>query len=213
MGLLGAFLAAVAEFATDLVAQAGYAGVFLLMAAESMVFPIPSEAVMPPAGILVQQGRLSFLGVALASTAGTLLGSWLSYTIGARGGIVVVRRYGKYVLLSEKHLDRAHAFFERRGFVAVLLARFVPGVRHVSSIPAGAARMPIGPFFAATALGAIPWNLFLLWSGYKLGEHWDTVVGFLDYAEYVAVAVALVALAAWLVGRRRRRSEERVQQE
>lgn len=196
----GALLADLAAFATSLVATAGYPGVFVLMAMESMFFPVPSEAVMPPAGILVAEGRFSFWAVVLASTLGSLAGSLLSYEIGRRGAAPFVRRWGKWFLLSPHHLDQAHAFFEKRGLLAVFLARFIPGVRHVSSIPAGAARMPLVPFCVATVAGASLWNLTLLWAGITLGRNWERLLPYFELVQWIAVGIAAVA-AAWFLMR------------
>lgn len=204
MALLGDLLQWVAVTATEVVASAGYVGIFALMAMESMFFPVPSEAVMPPAGILVAEGRLDLWGVVAASTLGSLAGSLLSYAIGRFGAEPLVRRYGRWFLLNPHHIDQAHAFFEKRGALAVFLARFVPGVRHVSSIPAGIARMSLGPFVLATLLGATAWNMLLLWAGITLGHNWERVLPLFEYAEVVAIALVLVAVAWWLWQRRRR---------
>lgn len=196
----GTVLAQLAEIAKDFVATAGYPGVFLLMAMESMFFPVPSEAVMPPAGILVAEGRFALWPVIVSSTLGSLAGSLLSYEIGRRGAEPFVRRWGKWFLLRMHHLDQAHVFFERRGVWAVFLARFIPGVRHVSSIPAGAARMPIVPFCVATVVGASMWNLALLYAGFTLGRNWERVLPYFEFAQYLALAVA-VAVVGWLLVR------------
>ncbi len=167
MSFIGGALQWLSDFAIHVLSTAGYLGLFLLMAGESMLLPIPSEAVMPFAGVLVHDGTFTWPVAILASSAGSLAGSWLSYLLGQYGFLPLVRRYGKYVLVREESLDRAHAFFERRGVVAVFLCRFIPVVRHVSSIPAGAARMPLGPFLIASVLGATIWNTILLYAGWR----------------------------------------------
>jgi membrane protein DedA with SNARE-associated domain len=182
--------------------------VFLLMVAESMVIPVPSEAVLPPAGWLAFAGRMSFWGAFVAATAGTLVGSLLSYALGAYGVRPFLERYGKYVLVTPHHLAVAHGFFERRGAeVAVFLSRFVPVVRHLISIPAGSARMPLPHFIAATVLGGGAWNLILLYAGFKLGEHWEDVTAFVGRAKVPLLAGAalgmLIAVAVWYVKKRR----------
>lgn len=170
MSFIGDALTGVKDFAIHTLQTTGYAGLFLLMAAESMVFPVPSEAVMPFAGVLVHDGTFSWAGAILASSAGSLLGSYLSYLLGQYGFLPLVRKYGKYVLVQEHHVEKAQQFFAKRGMFAVFACRFVPGVRHVSSIPAGAARMPLGPFLAMSVLGATLWNTILLWAGYKVAD-------------------------------------------
>ena len=197
MGLLGDLLARVAAFAVSVLAHTGYLGLFLLMVGESMVLPIPSEAVMPFAGYLVAQGTMSWAGALLAATAGSLAGSWIGYQMGKRGLLPLVVRYGKYVFVQPHHVERAQAFFGRRGAVAVFLCRFIPGVRHVSSIPAGSARMPMAPFLVATGLGAGVWNFVLLYVGYKVGQNADAIARYKHLLDLLGAAL-LVLLAAYV---------------
>lgn len=190
------WLDVLAQWCLSVVESMGLLGVFLLMVGESMVLPIPSEAVMPPAGWLAYEGRMSFWGAFAAATAGTLVGSLLSYWMGAYGVRPLLERYGRYVLVTPHHLDMAHAFFEKRGAeVAVFLSRFVPVVRHLISIPAGSARMPLPHFVAATLLGGGAWNLILLYAGYKLGEHWQDVTVFIERVKIPMLIAGLLALA------------------
>lgn len=169
MGFVGDALQWLADFAVYVMTTTGYAGLFLLMVAESMILPVPSEAVMPFAGYLAAQGKMTVWGAMLASSAGSVVGSAIGYAMGAYGLLPLVRRYGKYVLIHERHVDAANTWFEKRGAWAIFICRFIPGVRHISSIPAGAARMPLGPFFLATLVGATIWNGFLFWLGYAYG--------------------------------------------
>lgn len=157
----------VASYSLQVVETLGYPGVFLLMVMESMVFPVPSEAVLPPAGWLAYEGSMDFWVALAVATLGTLVGSLLSYAMGLYGVRPFLERYGKYVLVSPRHLDLTHKFFDRRGAAfAVFLSRFVPVVRHLISIPAGSARMPLVPFVVATVLGGGLWNLILLYAGF-----------------------------------------------
>jgi membrane protein DedA with SNARE-associated domain len=200
-------LAALGAFSLSIIETLGYAGVFLLMVGESMILPVPSEAVLPFAGFLAARGTFHFGFALAAATAGTLVGSVLSYYLGYAGVRPALERWGRYVLVTPHHLDVAHSFFERRGAaVAVFLSRFVPVVRHLISIPAGSARMPMTPFVIATVLGGGLWNLTLLYAGYALGEHWETVTTVVDEWRWVllgAAAVAILVVAVALVRRRR----------
>ncbi len=185
----------IVTFATAIIEKTGYAGVFLLMVLESMVAPVPSEAVMPFAGFLLFQTKFTLWGVLLASTVGSLVGSLISYWIGAKGGRVIVERYGKYLLLNTHHLDATERFFARYGNRAVFVSRFIPVVRHLISIPAGVGKMPLGKFCAYTVAGAALWNGFLLWIGYRLGEHWETVRTYSETIDIIVVtAIILVCL-------------------
>ena len=195
MGFIGDALAWLAAFAVGVLQATGYAGLFLLMAGESMVLPIPSEAVMPFAGYLVSTGEMSWAGAILASSAGSLLGSWLSYLMGKHGLLPLVLRYGRYVFVQEHHVEKAHLFFSSRGTVAVFLCRFIPGVRHVSSIPAGSARMPLGPFLAASVAGAALWNTLLLAIGYQVGENHEALSRYKHLLDLAGAAVVLLLVA------------------
>jgi membrane protein DedA with SNARE-associated domain len=208
VGLVGDALLWLARFAQDTLAASGYLGLFFLMAAESMVLPIPSEAVMPFAGALVLQGRFTWAGAILASSLGSLAGSWLSYLLGRHGFRPLVERYGKYVLVRPEHLEKAHAFFVRRGVVAVFVCRFVPVVRHVSSIPAGSARMPLGPFLAASVLGATVWNTFLLWVGYKFAGNDAAVAAVKHNLDLIGIGLVVLLVAYIVFEVRRGRAEQ-----
>lgn len=197
-----------AQTSLMIVETLSYPGVFLLMVGESMVLPIPSEAVLPPAGWLAYEGRMDLWLALLAATLGTIVGSLLSYWMGWYGLRPLLDRYGKYIFVTPHHVDLAHRFFERRGGGwAIFLSRFVPVVRHLISIPAGSARMPLTPFLVATTLGGASWNLILLVAGYKLGENWHTVTEVVEGAKWYALAAAIVlvaTIATWYWLRRRR---------
>lgn len=210
MGLVGDWLAALAAFAIHVLQATGYAGLFLLMAGESMVLPIPSEAVMPFAGYLVSTGDMTWAGAILASSLGSLAGSYLSYLMGKHGLLPLVVRYGKYVLVQPHHVERAQEFFGRRGAVAVFVCRFVPGVRHVSSIPAGSARMPLAPFLVASVLGATLWNSLLLFIGYKVGQNAGAIARYKHLLDLAGLAlVVFLAAYVWYEVRTARRERRR----
>lgn len=191
--------AVLVEFAVSVIRELGYPGVFLLMTLESMVAPVPSEGVMPFAGFLVATGEMDLWLVAGVATLGSLFGSYLSYEIGKRLGRPFVDRWGKWLLLSHRDLDWTDRFFQKYGVWAVFIARFIPVVRHLSSIPAGVARMPILPFMVATGIGAFGWNLFLAWVGLKLGERWDEVGHWLEPFDYAIVGLLVLAGVAYVV--------------
>lgn len=150
----------------------GYAGVFILMAMESSIIPVPSEIVMPPAAFWAAQGKMSFAGVVLAGTAGSYFGSIVSYWVSAWVGQPVVRRYGKYFLLSQDKLKMAEGWIQRFGNFGVFISRLLPVVRHLVSIPAGILKMPFGRFSVATLAGAGLWCTILSWFGQEvIGGH------------------------------------------
>lgn len=170
---------------------AGYLAVMILMALESMIAPVPSEAVMPPAGFLIATGTFSFAGVIFFSTLGSILGSLISYYMGAWGGRPIVERFGKYLLLDHKALDQSEKFFNRRGDITIFICRFIPVIRHLISIPAGIARMNIIKFCIYTIIGAGIWNTFLAYVGYKLQENWVSIIKW-KYRSWIDIAVIFV---------------------
>lgn len=177
----------------------GYVGAAALMALESMIAPVPSEAVMPFVGFLVVDGKWDLSMAVLATTLGSILGSLASYLMGYYGGKPVVLKVGKYLWLDEHHLKITEDFFHRRsGAWTVFIARFVPIVRHLISIPAGMGRMPLVPFLIATTVGATLWNSFLLYCGMVLRERW-TIVQQYSHQVDIVLGIVIVAGVAWLV--------------
>jgi len=141
----------------DTILALGYPGIVVLMAIESSVIPLPSELVMGPAGYLAATGRMDVWLALGCGILGSLLGSYANYWVASRVGRWVFVRYGRWVLLSEKSLEWTERFFERHGPIAVFTARLFPVARHLISIPAGIARMPLGRFFVYTGVGAGIW--------------------------------------------------------
>lgn len=181
-------------FITNIISQTGYAGICFFMVLESMVFPIPSEAVMPFAGFLAAQGRFTLLGVAIASSLGSMIGSWLSYAIGLYGGRPFINKFGKFLLLDHHHLELTEKFFEKYGNQAILISRFIPVVRHLISIPAGMAKMDFKKFSLDTFIGATIWNMFLAWLGTKLLQNWAVIKKYTHYLDYVVVLLIVGAV-------------------
>jgi membrane protein DedA with SNARE-associated domain len=146
----------------------GYLGIFVLMAMESSIIPVPSEIVMPPAAFWAAQGQMSLAGVILAGTSGSLFGSILNYWVARLVGQPLVMRYGKYVLMPSDKLVMAERFVLRFGTPGIFIARLLPVVRHLISIPAGILKMPMGRFSLATVLGAGLWCAVLAWFGQEV---------------------------------------------
>uniref|UniRef100_A0A7V4G7L2 DedA family protein n=1 Tax=Desulfobacca acetoxidans TaxID=60893 RepID=A0A7V4G7L2_9BACT len=174
--------------------QCSYVGVFLLMTLESMIAPVPSELVMPFAGFLIFQERFTWTGVMMASSLGSIVGSLLSYGMG-RMGEPVVHRWGRYLLLNPHHLEWTKNFFERHGNITIFVSRFIPVVRHLISIPAGLARMRLGPFILYTLVGASLWNGFLTYMGVVLRENWQLIQRYTHIIDYVVLFCLVLALA------------------
>jgi membrane protein DedA with SNARE-associated domain len=199
------------------VKQTGYMGVFLMMAVESTVFPLPSEIVVPPAAYWAAQGHFTFWGVVLASTFGSWFGSAVSYLVARQLGRPLLLRYGRYFFLPEKKWALAEEWINRYSVVGIFFARLLPVVRHLVSLPAGAARMRFLPFTLSTLLGSFVWSWVLAWFGQSvlggdpaLLTDPDALMHTLKHRLmwiFVAAAVLLAAyIAIDLVGRRWRKS-------
>ena len=146
----------------------GYTGVFFLMALESSIVPIPSEVVLPPAAFWASQGKMNFWGVVAAGTAGSYFGSVVSFYIARWVGGPVVAKYGKYFLLPPAKVNMAEAWVLRHGNAGIFVARLLPVIRHLISIPAGILKMNFLRFSIATIVGAFSWCLILSWFGQQV---------------------------------------------
>ncbi len=182
---------------TAIIHHLSYIGIFILMTLESMIAPVPSELVMPFAGFLIFTGHFDWQWVMVASSLGSIVGSLLSYGMGMLGEPVVLR-YGRYLLLNPHHLEWTKNFFARYGSITIFISRFIPVVRHLISIPAGLARMSLGPFILYTAVGASLWNGFLAYCGVRLKENWRLIQQYTHILDYVVVVCLLAALAYFI---------------
>ncbi len=206
-------LAVLAHFIISVISSMGYGGITLLMAIESACIPLPSEIIMPFAGYLVQLGQMNLFWVATVGALGCNLGSAVAYWVGAWGGRPFLDRYGRYVLLDVKDLDRADHYFHRFGGITVFVGRLLPVIRTFIALPAGIARMPQWRFHIYTFLGSWPWCFALAYVGLRLGRAWETDPRFqADFHRFhLAVEALLLAAIVWFLWthlRRRSRSGE-----
>lgn len=201
---------AIAQLAVKCLDTTGYAGAGVLMALESMIAPVPSEAVMPFVGFQVADGKWNLWAAIGATSAGSLIGSWISYLMGAYGGRPLIMKVGRYLLLNPEDLEKTEKFFNRRaGTWTLFISRFIPVIRHLISIPAGIGKMPLASFLAATLIGATIWNSFLLWCGMKLRENWEVLM---KYSHQIDIGVVLAILLglAWFVHSRLTKRKNRI---
>lgn len=185
-------LGEIGQLAVKTMETLGYTGLTILMAMESMVIPLPSELVMPFAGFLAAEAKMSFVLVVAFSTIGSIIGSLISYYMGLYGGKKLVTKFGKYLLLDEQDLEKTAKWFHEKGEKTILIGRFVPVVRHLISIPAGIGKMNLKNFCIYTIIGATIWNSLLAYLGYILGKNWNVIR---HYSEYVSIAVVIIILA------------------
>jgi membrane protein DedA with SNARE-associated domain len=189
----------ISKIAVQILETTAYVGAFILMALESMIAPVPSEAVMPFVGFLVTDGKWDLWLALLATSLGSLVGSLASYWMGFYGGKPLVLKVGKYLLLNRHDLELTERYFnQRQGVLTVFLARFIPVVRHFISIAAGMGKMPLVPFMLVTVIGATMWNGFLLYLGMRLREHWTVVQKYSHQVDIVIIVVAVIGIG-WFI--------------
>lgn len=191
----------------------GEVGVGIALLVETFFPPMPSEAVLPGAGFLAYDGRMSFIGAVIAATLGGLVGAWGWYAIGAALGRDRTRRIvERFPLMDGEDFDKAERFFTRYGALAVLGGRCVPLVRSFISIPAGIERMPLVRFSLYTFVGSLVWNTIWIGLGFAFGplikptlEQWSGIIS-------NAVLVVIALLVVWFVIARLRRNARRKQE-
>jgi membrane protein DedA with SNARE-associated domain len=182
----------------------GYPGIFILMALESTVLPVPSELVLIPAGYLAHQGEMNFGLILLASTAGSLVGASFNYAVAMWVGRPFLERWGRFFFVRPALLHKTDAFFLRHGAVSTFTGRLIPGIRHLISIPAGLTRMNPGAFAFYTSLGAGLWSLVLILFGYFLGGNEVLIQQYQHHITVsVIVFVALIIGSYWWWNKRR----------
>ena len=189
----------------NLIYSMGYFGIILLMFVENIFPPIPSEYIMPLAGFLVAEGKFSLAGIIIAGTLGSVLGAFPLYFVGKKVGENGVKtfadRYGKWLTLSRKDIERANLWFKKYGAVAVFLCRLVPGIRSFISIPAGINRMNFAVFLFYTTLGSAIWTAILASAGYFLRANFQEVEEYLDYVSF-AIFGSIILLYLWRIFRK-----------
>ena len=181
----------------------GYAGIFVLMALESTVLPVPSELVLIPAGYLAYQGKMSVVLILLASTVGSLAGAFINYGFALWVGRPFLERYGKYFFVRPALLHKTDHFFARHGAISTFTGRLIPGIRHLISLPAGLCRMKASVFAFYTCIGAGIWSAILIALGYFIGGN-ETLLKENLHLVTIAVLVGVgLLLAGYYVWQRR----------
>ena len=188
---------------TNLVSSWGYLAIFGLSVLQSCCVPTSSELTLGFGGVLAAQGKLSLAGVIAAGTSGEVVGAYLAWVIGRTGGRAVVDRYGRYLLLTHRDLDRAEDWYQRHGRFGVFGSRLLPVVRNFVAVPAGVAEVHPVRFGLLTLAGSLIWDSAMALIGYALGTRWKSVMhGFSD-AGYLLLGLAVLALVVLFVHRYR----------
>jgi membrane protein DedA with SNARE-associated domain len=188
------------DWVVRLIEQSGYLGVGFLMFLETIFPPIPSEVIMPVAGVASAEGKMGFIPAVAAGTAGAMLGNTVWYLAARALGHdrlrPIIRRHGKWLTVSWKDVERAHRWFDAHGIMFVFLGRLIPTVRSLVSIPAGLLDMRFRNFLFASTFGTMTWTTLLAGAGYKLGENFEDVGRFLGPVSN-AVLIILVSAYVW----------------
>lgn len=192
------FLASISGWIMHTIHEMGYWGITLLMGIESACIPLPSEVIMPYGGYLVYKYPVEFnvFIMGIAGSAGCVWGSLVAYYAGKYGGRPLVEKYGKYLLIRKKDLDKADDWFNKHEESAIFVSRLLPVIRTFISFPAGIAKVNIVKFIIYTFVGSLPWCLMLAYVGKILGEQWDTRLKPYFHDAHIVIAIALVILIA-----------------
>ncbi len=184
----------------------GYLGIFLLMAMESSIIPIPSELVMPPAGYLAYRGDMKIWIVILMGTVGSLVGAYANYFVARYLGRPLILKYGKYVWITEEKFAKVETFFKNHGEVSTFIGRLLPVVRHLISLPAGLAGMDHWKFSLYTLLGAGMWVTVLTSIGYFIGANQELIMKYSHQAVIGVVLVSCAIIAVYVWNHRRKKA-------
>jgi membrane protein DedA with SNARE-associated domain len=198
---------------TSLVSTYGYLGIFIAAFAETIFPPIPSELIFPLAGFVGFKSNFTYFETFLMASSGAVgatFGAIVIYIVSFKIGRIAIVKLGKYVFVSEKKIESAERWFEKYGIYAVFLGRMAPGVRELISVPAGIARMPFAKFVTFTFFGSLIWSVILVFSGYFLGNSWESLSETLsDYFTLISVivllSIAIVIFYYAYYGKRRNR--------
>ena len=201
-----------AEWILGFMDSLGYPGIVLLMIAENLFPPLPSELILPAAGFAAAQGKLNLMGVVLAGALGSVLGTLPLYYLGRIVNeerlVVWADRYGRWLTLRGKDIRKADDWFDRHGPKAVLFGRMIPGIRSLLSLPAGMSEMPLPSFLIYSAIGSGLWATLLAGAGYMLGNNYEVVEQYVSPIGTGVVALLVVSSVVWIVWRRRQPQAE-----
>jgi len=183
----------------------GYPGIFLLMAMESSVIPVPSELVMPPAGYLAQQGQMNIWIAILMGTVGSLVGAYANYFAAHYLGRPLILKYGKYVWITEEKFAKVERYFQDHGEISTFIGRLLPVVRHLISLPAGLAGMNHVKFSLYTLLGAGIWVTILAWIGYIIGANQELIMEYSHQALGIVIVASAVIIGVYVANHRKKK--------
>jgi membrane protein DedA with SNARE-associated domain len=195
------------DWLVNTIGSMGYPGILFLMFLESTFIPLPSELVIPPAGYLISQEKMSWTGVILSGTVGSLMGALFNYAIASYLGRPFILKYGKYFGISQGHFVKGETFFLKHGSISTFVGRLILGIRHYISFPAGLCRMNLVKFSLYTALGAGIWIGVLAYIGYFVGDNKERIAEISrQWGIYIMIGCALLLVVYILWHKRKQKT-------
>ncbi|MBS3083519.1 DedA family protein [Candidatus Pacearchaeota archaeon] len=202
------FISSLIESIISIIGDLGYLGIVLGMLIESSFIPFPSEVVLPPAGVLISRGEMSFTLVLLASIIGSLAGAYINYFLGLHFGRRIINKlvskYGKFLFLKNETLNKADNYFKIHGSITTFTGRLIPAIRQLISIPAGFAKMPLGKFTLYTTLGSGIWSAILIYVGILYGNNKDKVDSMLSSITLWTIIILVIILAIYIYKKKKK---------
>ena len=192
------------DWLVNAISTIGYPGVFISVFLESFFAPIPSEIILPFSGFVASTGKMNLVIVIIIATVAAYLGSLPFYFIGRWGEkpvINFINKYGKYLFIQQKDVDKVFGAFDKYGKGVVFFGRLIPMIRTLISFPAGVAKMQFARFSMYTLLGSLTWNILLTYAGYQLGDHWSVVSKWIEKYQNVILVLIIIAVLLYIIRR------------
>lgn len=190
------------DWLVNAISTIGYPGVFISVFLESFFAPIPSEIILPFSGFVASSGKMSLVLVIIIATVAAYLGSLPFYFIGRWGEkpvINFINKYGKYLFIQQKDVDKVFGAFDKYGKGVVFFGRLIPMIRTLISFPAGVAKMQFARFSMYTLFGSLTWNILLTYAGYQLGDHWSVVSKWIEKYQNVILVLIIIAVLLYII--------------
>lgn len=190
------------DWLVNAISTIGYPGVFISVFLESFFAPIPSEIILPFSGFVASTGKMDLVFVMVIATVAAYLGSLPFYFIGKWGEkpvINFINKYGKYLFIQQKDVDKVFGAFDKYGKGVVFFGRLIPMIRTLISFPAGVAKMQFARFSMYTLLGSLTWNILLTYAGYQLGDHWSVVSKWIEKYQNVILVLIIIAVLLYII--------------